>query len=32
MTKLLKLLPVIKPIFPIYRAVLEEMGRTDLIV
>jgi hypothetical protein len=32
MTKLLKLLPVIKPIFPIYRAVLEEMGRKDLIV
>ena len=32
MTKLLKLLPVVKPIFPIYREVLEEMGRKDLIV
>jgi len=32
MTKLLKLLPVVKPIFPMYRQVLEEMGRKDLLI
>jgi hypothetical protein len=32
MTKLLKLLPVIKPIHPMYRGVLEEMGRKDLLI
>jgi len=32
MTKLLRLLPVVKPIFAIYRGVLEEMGRKDLLV
>jgi hypothetical protein len=32
MTKLLKLLPVIKPIFAMYRKVLEEMDREDLLM
>jgi hypothetical protein len=32
MTKLLKLLPVLKPLFRIYRGLLEETGRKDLLV
>ena len=32
MTKLLKLLPVVKPIYPMYREILEEMGRRDLLL
>lgn len=29
--KILKLVPVIKPVFPRYRAMLEEKGRGDLV-
>ncbi|MDQ3587281.1 MAG: SCP2 sterol-binding domain-containing protein [Actinomycetota bacterium] len=29
--KILKLLPLVKPVFPRYRAMLEEAGRQDLI-
>ncbi len=29
--KILKLVPLIKPVFPRYRAQLEEAGRTDLV-
>jgi putative sterol carrier protein len=29
--KILKLVPLVKPVFPRYRAQLEEAGRTDLI-
>ena len=32
MTKLLKLLPVVKPIYPMYREILVEMGRKDLLL
>lgn len=32
MTKLLKLLPVVKPIYPMYREILVEMGRKDLVL
>ena len=28
--KILKLVPLVKPVFPRYRSMLEEMGRTDL--
>ena len=30
--KILKLVPLTKPIFPRYKALLEEQGRTDLVV
>ena len=29
--KILKLVPLVKPVFPRYRAMLEEKGRTDLV-
>jgi len=29
--KILKLVPLVKPVFPRYRAKLEEKGRTDLL-
>ncbi len=29
--KILKLAPLVKPVFPRYRAMLEEKGRTDLV-
>jgi putative sterol carrier protein len=29
--KILKLVPLVKPVFPRYRAMLEESGRTDLL-
>jgi len=29
--KILKLVPLVKPVFPRYRAMLEERGRSDLI-
>lgn len=29
--KILKLVPLTKPVFPRYKALLEEMGRTDLV-
>ncbi|CAN5453797.1 SCP2 sterol-binding domain-containing protein [soil metagenome] len=29
--KVLKLVPLVKPVFPRYRALLEEKGRTDLV-
>jgi putative sterol carrier protein len=29
--KILKLVPLVKPVFPRYKAMLEENGRTDLI-
>jgi putative sterol carrier protein len=29
--KILKLVPLVKPVFPKYRAMLEEAGREDLI-
>jgi putative sterol carrier protein len=29
--KILKLVPLVKPVFPRYKAMLEESGRTDLI-
>jgi len=29
--KILKLVPLVKPVFPRYRAMLEERGRTDLV-
>ena len=29
--KILKLVPLVKPVFPRYRAQLEEQGRTDLV-
>jgi putative sterol carrier protein len=30
-SKILKLVPLAKPVFPRYRALLEEQGRTDLL-
>jgi putative sterol carrier protein len=30
--KILKLVPLTKPIYPRYKALLEEQGRTDLVV
>ena len=29
--KILKMVPLVKPVFPRYRAMLEEKGRTDLV-
>ena len=29
--KILKLVPLVKPVFPRYRSMLEEKGRTDLV-
>jgi len=29
--KILKLVPLTKPVFPRYKALLEEQGRTDLV-
>jgi len=29
--KILKLVPLVKPVFPRYRAMLEEAGRHDLV-
>jgi hypothetical protein len=29
--KILKLVPLVKPVFPRYRAMLESSGRTDLV-
>ena len=29
--KILKLVPLVKPVFPLYRSMLEEKGRADLV-
>ena len=31
MAKILKLVPLVKPVFPRYRAMLEQEGRSDLV-